>query len=321
MKVRIKFLIINITVLLIAIVGFYNCQAADVTDTLHIVAKHRGEGMFTLSVSGKSAPMIISSDEWPGVVRAYEDLQEDIGRVTGAKPEIIIDKPGRRKEIVIAGTIGKSPVIDELIRKGRLYTEDVAGKWECFLIQTVDKPFPGVKKALVIAGSDKRGTIYGIYEISKQIGVSPWHWWADVPVKKSPEIYILPGRRVYGEPSVRYRGIFLNDEYPALTRWVQHTYGEVTPSVNPPIPSGVANYGSEFYSQLFELMLRLKGNYLWPAMWNNAFNEDDALNAKLADEYGIVMGTTHQEPMLQGAERVGPPVSEDTRQLELEQPC
>jgi hypothetical protein len=155
-----------------------------------------------------------------------------------------------------------------------------------------------VKSALVIAGSDKRGTIYGIYEISRQAGMSPWHWWADVPVRKSSELYVNPGRHEWGEPSVKYRGIFLNDEYPALTRWVAYKYGEVTPSANPPIPPGVANYGSEFYSRIFELLLRLKANYLWPAMWNNAFNEDDLRNAALADEYGIVMGTSHQEPMI-----------------------
>jgi hypothetical protein len=117
-------------------------------------------------------------------------------------------------------------------------------------------------------------------------------------VRKSSDFYVNPGRWQWGEPSVKYRGIFLNDEYPALTRWVSFKFGNVTPSVNPPVPPGVANYGSEFYSRIFEVLLRLKGNYLWPAMWNNAFNEDDPGNAALADEYGIVMGTSHQEPMI-----------------------
>jgi hypothetical protein len=272
--------------------------AASVTDTLSIVSTQKVASAFTLWSPGKSAPLVISSEDWPGVVRAYKDLQADIGNVTGAKPGMVFDKPPRRKEIVVAGTIGKSQIIDNLISKGKINVDDFSGKWECYLIQTVKDPFPGVKKALVIAGSDKRGTIYGIYEISKQIGVSPWHWWAGVPARHSDELYILPGRRVYGEPSVRYRGIFLNDEYPALTKWVASQYGEVAPSVDPPVPPGVANYGSEFYSKIFEVILRLKGNYLWPAMWNNAFNEDDSLNARLADEYGIVMGNSHQEPML-----------------------
>jgi hypothetical protein len=200
--------------------------------------------------------------------------------------------------VVIAGTIGRSTVIDGLIKKKKIDTGPVNGKWESFIIQTVEKPFPGVKNALVIAGSDKRGTIYGIYEISRQAGVSPWYWWTDVPVRKSDELYVNPGRHVWGEPSVKYRGIFLNDEYPALTKWVAFKYGDVMPSANPPVPKDVANYGSEFYSRIFEVLLRLKANYLWPAMWNNAFNEDDSRNASLADEYGIVMGTSHQEPMI-----------------------
>ncbi len=267
-------------------------------DTSSIVSAQKAASAFTLAASGRAAALVISSEDWPGVIRAYTDLQTDIGSVTGATPKMIFDKPPRKKEVLIAGTIGKSRIIDDLIKKEKINVDEISGKWECYLIQTVTNPFPGVKKALVIAGSDKRGTIYGIYEISKQIGVSPWHWWAGVPVKKNSDIYILSGRRIYGEPSVRYRGIFLNDEYPALTRWVQYKYGTVTPSVNPPVPAGVANYGSEFYSKIFEVILRLKGNYLWPAMWNNAFNEDDSLNARLADEYGIVMGNSHQEPML-----------------------
>ena len=159
-------------------------------------------------------------------------------------------------------------------------------------------PLPGVGRALVIAGSDKRGTIYGIYEVSQQIGVSPWYWWGDVPVTHRDALTLQSGRQVYGEPSVRYRGIFLNDEAPALTGWVKGKYGPAPKGDNPPIPEGVSNYGHEFYAHLFELILRMRANYLWPAMWDNAFSEDDADNARLADEYGIVMGTSHQEPML-----------------------
>ena len=174
----------------------------------------------------------------------------------------------------------------------------ITGKWETFIIQIVKNPFKGVKKALVIAGSDKRGTIYGIYELSRQIGVSPWYWWADVPVIKKESLFVKPFTYFDGPPSVKYRGIFLNDEAPDLTNWIRAKYGLVVQSDNPPVPQGVANYGREFYTKLFELMLRLKANYLWPAMWNNAFNEDDPENPRLADEYGIVMGNSHQEPML-----------------------
>lgn len=256
------------------------------------------EGSMTLASPGVVTALCVSPDEWPGVIRALGDLQTDIGKVTGTTPDLITGKIPRKSEVVIAGTIGKSPLIDKLIKRGKISADDIAGKWESFLIQTVDKPFPGVSRALVIAGSDKRGTIYGIYQISREIGVSPWYWWADVPAGKSEELYVSPGRYVWGEPSVKYRGIFLNDEYPALTRWVSFKYGNVTPSADPPIHPGVANYGSEFYSRIFEVLLRLKANYLWPAMWNNAFNEDDLRNASLADEYGIVMGTSHQEPMI-----------------------
>ncbi len=258
----------------------------------------KGKDKFTIYESKMSAPLFISSGDWPGVIRAFKDLQTDIGKVSSVIPVLSMDKLPESKEIIITGTIGKSPVIDRLIKDNKIDVKDVAGKWETFLITVVNKPLPGVRKALIIAGSDKRGTIFGIYEVSKQIGVSPWYWWADVPVKTKNEIYVNQGRYVQGSPSVKYRGIFLNDEAPDLTNWIRAKYGDVTPGDNPPIPKGVANYGHEFYSRLFELILRLKGNYLWPAMWNNAFNEDDPLNPVLADEFGIVMGNSHQEPML-----------------------
>jgi hypothetical protein len=262
------------------------------------ISTEKGNGKLTISVSGRSAPLLISSKDWPGVIRAFKDLQTDIGKVTSAIPELYTDGAPISKELIIAGTLGKSPLIDNLVRDKKIDISGISGQWETFLIQIVKNPMKGVKKALIIAGSDKRGTIYGIYELSKQIGVSPWYWWADVPVLKKNELYANKGRHIEGSPSVKYRGIFLNDEAPDLTNWVRAKFGTVTPGENPPMPRGVANYGHEFYTRLFELILRLKGNYLWPAMWNNAFNEDDPENPKLADEYGIVMGNSHQEPML-----------------------
>ena len=262
------------------------------------ISNEKGKGKFTISAYGKSAPLLISSEDWPGVIRAFKDLQSDIGRVTSSVPELFTGNVSNAKEIIVAGTIGKSFLIDKLVKDNKIDVTDIAGQWEKFLVQTVQRPFPGVKEALIIAGSDKRGTIYGIYEISKQIGVSPWYWWADVPVLKKKAIYVNPGTYIQGSPSVRYRGIFLNDEAPDLTNWIREKFGFVSVGTNPPVPGGVANYGHEFYTKLFELILRLKGNYLWPAMWNNAFNEDDLQNPKLADEYGIVMGNSHQEPML-----------------------
>ena len=256
-----------------------------------------GKNFFTLSAKGKSNPLFIGSNDYPGVIRALKDLQADIKKVTKYAPNIIYDKLPTNKQIVIVGTYGKSPIIDQLVKNKKINIKDIIGKWEAYTIQTVDKPFPGVDKALVIVGNDKRGTIYGIYDLSQQIGVSPWYYWADVPIEHKNALYVKPISYTQS-PSVKYRGIFINDEAPALTNWIKEKYGMVNSSQNPPSGNGVANYGSEFYAKVFELMLRIKANYLWPAMWNNAFNEDDAVNAQLADEYGIVMGTSHQEPMI-----------------------
>lgn len=236
---------------------------------------------FPLVAPSGLAPLWYDAGDFPGVIRAVGDLQADIERVTGKKPaSTSAQTPGDR--IVIVGTLGKSRAIDALVASGKLDVADLRGKWESFVITTIAAPLPGVKQALVIVGSDKRGTIYGVYELSEQMGVSPWYWWADVPVKKHAEVYVLPGRFSSGEPVVKYRGIFLNDERPCLTGWAAEKFGGLN---------------SKFYTKVFELLLRLRANYLWPAMWDNAFNEDDPENPRLADEYGIVMGTSHHEPM------------------------
>jgi hypothetical protein len=238
-----------------------------------------GPGSFPIVHHKSVAAVYVDPSDFPGVARAANTLRGDIARVSGLTPTQALGA----RETIIAGTIGKNAIIDRLIRERRIDVSGIVGKWESFLIQVVPHPQSGIDSALVIAGSDKRGTIYGIYDLSEQIGVSPWYYWADVPVVHRDALFVRPGRYVEEEPAVKYRGIFLNDEAPALTGWVKATYG---------------NYNHEFYEKVFELLLRLKANYLWPAMWNNAFNEDDPLNAKLADEYGIVMGTSHHEPML-----------------------
>jgi hypothetical protein len=185
--------------------------------------------------------------------------------------------------VVLIGTIGKSPLIDSLIKRHKLDVSGIAGQWESAVTTVVEHPMPGVRRALVIAGADKRGTIYGIYDLSEQIGVSPWYWWADVRVPHADALYVQPGRYVQPVPAVKYRGIFFNDEAPALSGWTKEKFGGMN---------------HEFYTKVFELLLRLKANFLWPAMWNNAFAGRSAENAKLADEYGIVMGTSHEEPMM-----------------------
>ncbi len=231
----------------------------------------------------KAASIYVDSADYRGVLRAAVDLQADIQRVTGDKAALLRDASQIPAQIILIGTLEKSEIIDQLVQSHKLDVSAIAGKWESFVVQVVEDPLPGVSSALVIAGSDKRGAIYGIYDLSEQIGVSPWYWWADVPVRHRDSLFVKPGAHVQGPPKVKYRGIFLNDEAPSLTGWVKARYG---------------GYNHEFYEKVFELLLRLKGNYLWPAMWNSAFNEDDPLNAKLADEYGIVMGTSHHEPML-----------------------
>lgn len=149
--------------------------------------------------------------------------------------------------------------------------------------QVVEHPAPGVRRALVIAGADKRGTIFALYGLSEQMGVSPWYWWADVAIRHHESVFMSAARYVAPEPRVRYRGIFLNDEAPSLTGWATEKFGGLN---------------HNFYEHVFQLLLRLRANYLWPAMWNSAFNEDDAADPQFADEYGIVMGTSHHEPML-----------------------
>jgi hypothetical protein len=241
------------------------------------------QGGFVLAADGKTVPLIVSDQDWPGVVRAVGDLSADVGRVTGHAAGVMKSLGTAKGDVVLIGTIGRSPLIDALVKAKKLDVSDVAGKWEAAVTTVVERPMPGVQRALVIAGADKRGTIYGIYDLSEQIGVSPWYWWADVRVPHEDALYVMPGRVVQPEPAVRYRGIFFNDEAPALSGWTKEKF---------------EGMNHDFYTKVFELLLRMKANFLWPAMWNNAFAMDDPENPKLADEYGIVMGTSHEEPMM-----------------------
>ena len=234
---------------------------------------------FVLADDGHSVTLVVSDSDWPGVRRAASDLQTDIQRVSGARPRLTSQLGARA---VIIGTLGKSPLIDQLVREGKLDSSSLRGRWESYVRQVIERPLPNVDEALIIAGSDKRGTIYAIYDLSQEIGVSPWYWWADVPVRHAARLIVRSGRIIAGEPKVKYRGIFINDEAPAFSGWAREKFGGINHHV---------------YERIFELILRLKGNYLWPAMWGSAFADDDSLSAKLADEYGIVMGTSHHEPM------------------------
>lgn len=244
------------------------------------ISKQYAPGSFCIAGAQKTATIVVSKNEWPGVLRAAKNLQDDIKKVTGKVPAFNTDQ--NASMAIIVGTIGHSNIIDQLIKTNKINVSGISGNWETTLIQVVRHPLPGVDSALVIAGSDKRGTIYGIYELSYQIGVSPWYYWADVPAQKSSTLYATAGRHVNAAPAVKYRGIFLNDEAPALSGWSKKEFG---------------GFNHKFYEKVFELILRLKGNYLWPAMWGSAFNDDDQLNPILADEYGVVIGTSHHEPL------------------------
>ena len=237
---------------------------------------------FRLAADGTAAPILVDEGDHPGVRRAARDLQEDVFRVTSLRPEVV---PGERTapDVVVVGTIGRSRAIDRLVAAGRLDVTEVRGRWEASVVQVVRRPSPGVERALVIAGSDPRGTIFGVYDVSERIGVSPWYWWADVPVRRSERLFVAPGRWVRREPAVRYRGIFINDEAPALSGWTKEKFG---------------GFNSKFYAHVFELLLRLRANFLWPAMWGNAIADDDPASPALANEYGIVLGTSHHEPMM-----------------------
>ena len=232
------------------------------------------QGDMKLCQMGESFSICISDNDNVAVKLAAKNLASDFQKVCDANITISSSFSEAR---IVAGTIGNSAAIDELVKNGKIDAKTLNGKIEKYILIIVDGK-------LVIAGSDRRGTVYGIYELSRQIGVSPWYYWMDVPVKKQKEVYVKNGTYTDGEPAVRYRGLFLNDEAPCLTTWVKNTFG--------------TNYGDHrFYEKVFELVLRLKGNYMWPAMWSWAFYADDPLNMKTADDMGIMMGTSHHEPM------------------------
>ena len=243
---------------------------------LPLVAAERfvsySSGDFLLNDGGKVGIYVDEIDQ-KGISLAAHNLANDLQKVCGAQVFFTNSEAAR----IVVGSIGHSKAIDALVKHGDINAEMLRGKCEKYVIQRIGKQ-------LVIAGSDRRGAIYGVYELSRQIGVSPWYDWADVPIEHHNKLYILAGVFSDGEPAVRYRGLFLNDEAPCLTSWVKHTYG--------------TDYGDHhFYARVFELILRLKGNMLWPAMWSWAFYTDDAENSKTADEMGVIIGTSHHEPM------------------------
>jgi hypothetical protein len=255
-----------------------------------------GTSGFPLVSQGQAATLYVDKRDFPLARIAATMLADDVGRVTGVRPEVsLIDGKHevRGRAVVVAGTLGHSRLVDGLLAKKKIDVSAIAGKWESFVVCTLKKPLRGVEEAFVVVGSDRRGTAYGLLTLSEKIGVSPWYWWADVKPAHQDNLLIEPGAYCSREPSVRYRGIFINDErFGGWARWAENHFDREHHVVGP-----------KTYEKVFELLLRLKGNYLWPAMHpgTQAFNADPE-NARLADDYGIVMGSSHCEQMLRNNE-------------------
>lgn len=249
-----------------------------------------GAGSFPLIRAGQAAGVYVDAGADPAVRHVADSFAADLQRVGGQASPRVTDAAAARGDLVIIGVRGASPVIDALVRDGKIKADDLAGRWEAYRQIVVDRPFPGVARALVIVGSDRRGAVFGAYDLSEKIGVSPWHWFADVPTERRANVFITAGERS-DAPKVRYRGFFINDEDPAFGTWSRTKFG---------------GPNAKMYAHVFELMLRLKGNYLWPAMWQpRAFNADDPRNMVLADEMGVVMGTSHHEPLTRAHDEWG----------------
>lgn len=237
------------------------------------------------------APLFLKEKEaYSGVHKVAEKVSRDIELVFGVKPASTEVKADLASCAVIYGTAGRSPVLESLSERGLIDLGEIRGKNEVYLFQVIDAPWEGRDKALVIAGSDKRGTIYGLFHLSEVLGVSPYVDWNSVLPRRQDEVVLKDGTKLVSkEPSVRYRGFFINDEWPAFGNWCNKNFG---------------GFNAQAYDHVFELLLRLKGNYLWPAMWSARFHDDGPglANSELADEYGVVMGASHHEPCLRQGE-------------------
>jgi hypothetical protein len=248
---------------------------------------------FPIATNGRAASIYVAAQNPETVRTAAEAFASDVERVTGIKPQMLTSLPAAPPpNLILVGVLGHSPEIDRLATEHKLDAGAVSGKWESAVTTIVADPLPGVRSALVIAGSDRRGAAFALFTLSRQMGVSPWTWWADVPVAHHAAIYVHSGTQVQREPSVQYRGIFLNDEDWGLRPWAAK-------KMDPEVDGGKGNIGPHTYEHIFELLLRLHANSLWPAMHPGslAFNAVPE-NAKLADKWGIVMGSSHSEALL-----------------------
>ena len=239
---------------------------------------------FGLFTKGMLASVVLEKAAVAGMDYMAGIFCGDLERVTGVCPQIQETIEGAKQEVVLIATCGYSAYLEQMEQCGEIDLSRIRKKREVYGIFNIKSEYLQGRSVLVIAGSDKRGTIYGMFHISESIGVSPWVFWADAcPAKKEEIIFGDEIAAVSKEPSVKYRGFFINDEQPCLGNWAKEKYGSCRPC-------------PEMYRHVFELLLRLKGNYLWPAMWRSDFTLDHLENAKLADRMGVIMGASHHEP-------------------------
>ncbi|ADY54265.1 hypothetical protein Pedsa_3736 [Pseudopedobacter saltans DSM 12145] len=243
---------------------------------------------FPLVFSKESAALYIDNGEEKVVHIAASALISDIKTITNVKIPLVNQQPFKQQNVIIAGTIGHSEWIDRLIASGKINVNDIKGKWEAFKIVQIAYPDKGIENALLVVGSDRRATAFGLFEISRKIGVSPFYWWADITPAKKKALYLQVTKEIVEQPSVKYRGIFLNDEDWGLQPWAAKH-----------MDTDIKDIGPNTYTKIFELLLRLKANYIWPAMHpsTKAFYYYKE-NPKIANDYAIVVGSSHCEPML-----------------------
>ena len=273
----------------ILLAGLFCCSLIS-TEAQVLLDKNAGKNSFPIVSPSANVVVCFDGKDETVVRKSVSLFTDDVRRVTGQDLKAQASNPGEvsARYAIIVGTAGKSAWIDALTAKKKIDITPIAGGWERYMIETVDNPAPGIKKAIVVAGSDRRGTAYGLLSISKAIGVSPWYWWADAPIKQQKKLAVNVHKFVSKEPTVKFRGIFINDEDWGLYRWSKNNYEKER-----------GNFGPKTYAQVCELLLRLQANYLCPAMHDAsmAFHRIPE-NRLVADSFAIVMGSSHCEPLL-----------------------